>query len=107
MGRDWSKEVMSGVHAHPSMNHLHVHVMSVDRYSECLKHRKHYNSFATAFFVPVEDFPLAKDDVRRSAGEQGYLKMDFKCWRCGRVFGNQFAKLKEHLKEEFEEWRRL
>jgi len=106
VGRDWEKEVQVGVHARPSMNHLHVHVLSVDRYSECLKHRKHYNSFATRFFVPVEDFPLAEGDVRRHPGREGYLESDMRCWRCGRDFGNKFARLKEHLKEEFEEWKR-
>ncbi|KAH0346042.1 HIT-like protein, partial [Aureobasidium melanogenum] len=29
-GRDWMKEIITGVHAVPSMNHLHVHVMSRD-----------------------------------------------------------------------------
>jgi len=105
-GRDWEREVMAGVHAHPSMAHLHVHVMSVDRFSECLKHRKHYNSFATAFFVPIEDFPLREDDVRRHPGREGYLNSDFKCWKCGKNFGNKFSKLKTHLAEEFEVWKR-
>ncbi len=95
---------MCGIHAHPSMNHLHIHVLSVDRYSECLRHRKHYNSFATPFFVPIDDFPLAKDDVRRHPGRQGYLDWDFKCWRCGREYGRSFTKLKAHLEEEFEKW---
>lgn len=106
-GRDWEQEIMCGVHAYPSMNHLHIHVMSVDRFSERLKHRKHYNSFSTPFFVNIDDFPLAKDDVRRHPGRQGYLQRDFICWRCGRDFGNQFAKLKTHLEEEFNEWKRL
>lgn len=106
VGRDWEKEVMVGVHAHPSMNHLHVHVLSRDRYSECLRHRKHYNSFATRFFVPLEDFPLSEDDVRRHPGREGYLGSDLVCWRCGKGFGNRFARLKEHLKVEFEEWKR-
>ncbi|RAL14922.1 DNA 5'-adenosine monophosphate hydrolase [Aspergillus homomorphus CBS 101889] len=106
-GRDWAREIMCGIHAHPSMNHLHVHVISVDRYSARLKHRKHYNSFSTPFFVPMEDFPLADDDPRRRPDEQGYLRRDFVCWRCGRDFGNRFAELKVHLAEEFEAWRRL
>jgi len=104
-GRDWEKDVMSGIHAHPSMNHLHIHVMSVDRYSDCLKHRKHYNSFTTPFFIDVTDFPLAKDDVRRHPGREGYLDADLKCWRCGRNFGHKFAPLKRHLEEEFEKWK--
>lgn len=106
-GRDWEKEIVVGVHAVPSMNHLHVHVLSVDRYSDRLKHRKHYNSFSTPFFVPIEDFPLAEDDVRRNPTGEGYLKRDFICWRCGKIFGNRFAELKQHLEQEFREWKKL
>lgn len=106
-GRDWDKEIMCGVHAHPSMNHLHVHIISVDRHSERLKHRKHYNSFSTPFFVSIEDFPLARDDPRRHPRREGYLRRDFVCWRCGNNFGNRFAELKKHLEEEFEDWKRL
>ena len=106
VGRDWMRDVRVGIHAHPSMNHLHVHVISVDRHSVCLKHRKHYNSFATPFFVDLDDFPLKEDDVRRHPTKEGYLHSDMKCWRCGRNFENRFAKLKEHLEMEFEEWKR-
>ncbi|KAJ5497264.1 Aprataxin-like protein [Penicillium fimorum] len=106
-GRDWEQEIVVGVHAVPSMNHLHVHVLSVDRYSERLKHRKHYNSFSTPFFVPIEDFPLAEDDARRNPAKEGYLKRDFTCWRCGKGFGNRFAELKQHLEQEFKEWKKL
>ena len=105
-GRDWSKDVMSGVHAHPSMNNLHVHVISVDRESDRMRHRKHYNSFATPFFVPLEDFPLDLDDKRRHPGREGYLDSDLKCWKCGKNFRNKFSRLKEHLTEEFELWRK-
>ncbi|KAJ5943406.1 hypothetical protein N7516_003574 [Penicillium verrucosum] len=106
-GRDWERDIVVGVHAVPSMNHLHVHILSVDRYSDRLKHRKHYNSFSTPFFVPIEDFPLAEDDVRRDPTKQGYLKRDFTCWRCSRGFGNRFAELKQHLEQEFKEWKKL
>ncbi|KAJ5690588.1 Aprataxin-like protein [Penicillium macrosclerotiorum] len=106
-GRDWDKEIMCGVHAVPSMNHLHVHVIAVDRYSDRLKHRKHYNSFSTPFFVPIEDFPLAPEDVRRHPTREGYLKRDFECWRCGKSFGNRFVELKKHLEQEFKEWKKL
>ena len=105
-GRDWAAELMVGVHAHPSMGHLHVHIISKDRHSESLRHRKHYNSFSTPFFVPLSDFPLAEDDVRRHPGREGYLKEDFICWRCDRSFGDKFTKLKHHLEREFEEWKK-
>ena len=106
-GRNWSKEIVIGVHAHPSMNHLHIHILSVDRVSDCMRHRKHYNSFATPFFVPIEDFPLDANDKRRHPGREGYLNSDLRCWRCKQNFGNKFARLKDHLAEEFETWKRL
>lgn len=102
-GRDWEKEVMVGIHSGPSMNHLHVHVLSVDRFSECMRHRKHYNSFATNFFVKLDEFPMSEEEMRRRTT---LLKEDMRCWRCGENFGNKFTKLKEHLSEEFEAWRR-
>jgi len=105
-GRDWENDVISGIHCSPSMNHLHIHVLSVDRVNDCMKHRKHYNSFATPFLVDVEDFPLATNDVRRHPGRQGYLDSDLRCWRCGKDFGNKFGRLKQHLAEEFEEWKK-
>ncbi|KAL9126105.1 MAG: hypothetical protein Q9217_004792 [Psora testacea] len=104
-GRDWERDIISGIHTCPSMSHLHIHVLSVDRYSECMRHRKHYNSFATPFLIDVEDFPLEKDDPRRHPGREGYLERDLICWRCGKGFGRSFAKLKEHLEREFESWR--
>ncbi|ETI21608.1 hypothetical protein G647_07955 [Cladophialophora carrionii CBS 160.54] len=106
-GRDFSQEFKVGVHAHPSMNHLHVHIISRDMYSERLKHQKHYNSFNTDFFIPLGDFPLAKGDPRRQTSYQNAnLKKDYKCWRCGRSFANKFTALKAHLQEEFIAWRK-
>lgn len=105
-GRRWEDEVLSGIHAHPSMNHLHVHVLSRDMFSESMKHRKHYNSFNTSFLIDVADFPLAEDDPRRHPTRQGYLQKELVCWRCGKSFGEKFKALKEHLAEEFESWKR-
>ncbi|KAL8949305.1 MAG: hypothetical protein Q9222_004577 [Ikaeria aurantiellina] len=104
-GRDWDKDIIAGVHTHPSMAHLHIHILSVDRYNECMRHRKHYNSFATPFLVDVEDFPLSKEDMRFRLKER-FLERDLVCWKCGKNFGNQFAKLKHHLEGEFEEWKK-
>jgi aprataxin len=104
--RNWRLDVNAGIHAHPSMNHLHIHIISSDMHSPAMKHRKHYNSFNTDFFVPIEDFPLADDDARRHPGREGFLKNDLRCWKCNMNFGNQFARLKEHLETEWEAWRR-
>ncbi|KAM3512832.1 hypothetical protein MY11210_003537 [Beauveria gryllotalpidicola] len=105
-GRDWAAEVICGVHAVPSMSHVHVHVLSRDMHSHKMRHRKHYNSFATPFLVDIDDFPLADDDPRRDTRREGYLNWDLRCWRCERNFGNKFAQLKEHLEQEFDEWKR-
>ncbi|KAI1206294.1 HIT-like protein [Annulohypoxylon truncatum] len=105
-GRDWESELLVGVHAHPSMNDLHVHVLSPDMISSCMRHRKHYNSFNTPFLIDVADFPLAEDDPRRHPGRAGFINKDLVCWRCGRDFGNRFKQLKDHLEEEFEEWKK-
>ncbi len=43
----------SGFHSLPSMHHLHLHVISFDHDSPCLKTKKHWNSFTHEdFFVP-------------------------------------------------------
>lgn len=102
-GRDWGKEIMSGTHANPSMNHMHIHVLSRELYSERLKHRNHYQSFTTDFFIRMDEYPLVKSDPRR---EYKHFPADMLCWRCGRNFGNRMARLKEHLEEEFEEWKK-
>jgi len=104
-GRDWEEQIIAGIHSGPSMNHLHIHVLTVDRFSECMKHRKHYNSFATPFFVRLDEFPLAADDIRRQPDRGRYLHADFVCWRCQKNFGNRFSKLKAHLDEEFDQWK--
>lgn len=101
-GRDWSKEIIAGVHTHPSMNHFHIHVLSRDMHSPCMKHKKHYLSFTTSFLVGLEDFPLEEGSVRFHPG--AWPSWDMRCWRCGKNFGNKFAQLKEHLEGEFEQW---
>ncbi|OLL23478.1 Aprataxin-like protein [Neolecta irregularis DAH-3] len=103
--RSWNEEIRVGTHAIPSMSHLHIHIISKDMHSESLKNKKHYNSFNTPFFIPLDDFPLEKDDERRKPTEMGYLNKDFVCWRCGKNYGKRFVELKRHLEEEFNKWR--
>lgn len=103
-GRDWSEDIKVGVHAHPSMRHLHIHILSRDMLSPCMKHAKHYLSFNSPFFVELERFPL---DDQAEGDREGWLKGEMKCWRCGRGFGRRFRELKEHLLVEGEEWKRL
>ena len=102
-GRDWASEVMTGTHSNPSMAQLHIHVISKDLHSECLKKTNHYLSFTTDFFIRMDEYPLADDDRRRHYGR---FPPDMLCWRCGRGFGNKMARLKEHLEEEFDKWKK-
>lgn len=102
-GRDWSKEVITGIHANPSMNHVHIHVLSRDMVSECMKKRNHYLSFTTDFLVGLDQFPLAKIDHRR---HYSHFPEDMICWRCGKNFGNKMARLKDHLEDELEKWKK-
>ena len=43
--------IKAGVHSIPSLNTLHLHVITQDFQSSRLKHKQHYNSFTTQFFV--------------------------------------------------------
>jgi len=104
-GRDWLADIKAGVHTHPSMNHLHIHILSQDMQSPWLRHKKHYLSFNTTFFVEMHEFPLEKESKRFHPG--GWSSWEMTCWRCGTGFGNKFAKLKEHLADEFEAWKKI
>jgi aprataxin len=103
-GRDWSKDIVTGVHTHPSMNYLHIHIFSRDMHSDWMRHKKHYLSFNSSFLVRLDEFPLEEGSERFHPGD--WPSWDMKCWRCGRNFKNRFAELKRHLDEEFEEWKR-
>lgn len=46
-----NKTFQIGYHAEPSMSRLHLHVISDDMNSDCLKNKKHWNSFTTNFFL--------------------------------------------------------
>ncbi|KAF1815719.1 HIT-like protein [Eremomyces bilateralis CBS 781.70] len=105
-GRDWESEILVGVHAHPSLYNVHIHILTPDRFSEKMKHKKHYNSFQTRFLVGLDEFPLPEDQ-REGQGRGRYLKGDLECWRCKKKFGSHFAELKRHLEEEYEDWRQL
>jgi aprataxin len=103
-GRDWLADIKVGVHTHPSMNHMHIHVISRDMHSPCMKHKKHYLSFNSSFLVSIDDFPLEKGSERYHPGN--WPNWDMRCWRCEQSFGNKFAPLKRHIEDEFEQWKK-
>jgi len=99
---DWESNVLIGIHAQPSMEHLHIHVLSRDLHSDCMQERTNYTSFTTPFFVPLEDLPLGEDEIasRLSAIRQRVMT----CRRCDETF-TSFASLKTHLSLEFDRWK--
>ncbi|CBX96539.1 hypothetical protein LEMA_P108040.1 [Plenodomus lingam JN3] len=103
-GRNWQSDIVSGVHTHPSMNHLHIHIISRDMHSPWLKHKKHYLSFNSSFLVQIKEFPLPEGSERFHPGN--WPSWNMKCWRCGEDFRNKFTALKVHLDDEFEDWRK-
>lgn len=124
--------IRAGVHSIPSLNNLHIHVITQDFHLTCMKHKKHYNSFTTAFFVPFGDLEpsshvnnrdfLAHEDeydsqsaddndgpVSVAVHERDPKKLEaliktspLECTTCGKSFGNKFQDLKKHLEREFE-----
>ncbi|KZP20762.1 HIT-like protein [Athelia psychrophila] len=109
-GYEW--DIWTGFHAVPSMEHLHLHVLSADLCSPSMRHKKHYNSFhpTRGFFLPLEDvrgwfdaepsYLETMRELKKSAYEP-LLKEDLACWRCGAAMKNM-PTLKAHLQEEWE-----
>jgi aprataxin len=92
--------VRMGFHAVPSCTQLHMHVISQDFDSARLKHKKHWNSFTTKFFVGYERFVehLERNnriDFDKHACE-ALLSADMHCHRCGIALKNM-PTLKAHL----------
>ncbi|XP_034251095.1 aprataxin [Thrips palmi] len=90
-----------GYHAEPSMNHLHLHLISDDFCSECLKTKKHYNSFTTDHFVDslklIESVKKTGKAITVSHAEaEKLLKKSLVCFKCGEEISNM-PKLKQHL----------
>jgi len=56
-----------GYHASPSLEPLHLHLISGDFDSPCLKHKKHWNSFQPPFFVSPVDIEAALNNQAASS----------------------------------------
>jgi len=109
-------KIWTGFHSVPSMDHLHLHVISSDLCSESLKNKKHYNSFhpSLGFFLHLDDvlswFDLAEDEFRERASLQPrkyeiLLKRDLRSWRTKEMF-RTIPLLKSALQEEWEREKR-
>ncbi|CAH1372513.1 hypothetical protein MTP99_014003 [Tenebrio molitor] len=90
-----------GYHAEASMTQLHLHVISDDMNSDCLKTKKHWNSFTTEFFVKSQDVRknLEKDGKIRLLTTEDCKKCmetPLKCHRCD-VKPKNMPALKKHI----------
>jgi aprataxin len=95
-------DMMIGYHAIPSMRRLHFHIISRDLVSDCIKNKKHYNSFATDFFLPCDKVLTELESKGKVTIDktkyENLLKNDLKCHRCKSSQKN-IPKLKEHLEQ--------
>ncbi|KAJ7709962.1 HIT-like domain-containing protein [Mycena rosella] len=104
--------IWTGFHGAPSMDHLHLHVLSDDLCSDRMKNKKHYNSFhpKLGFFLDIDEVlswfdadpsyysTMAKLDAKHY---ELMLKEDLSCWRCNAHMKN-IPTLKTHLQEEWD-----
>ncbi|KIY50868.1 hypothetical protein FISHEDRAFT_20919, partial [Fistulina hepatica ATCC 64428] len=103
--------VWCGFHSAPSIDHLHLHVISADLCSDRMKNKKHYNSFhpKLGFFLDIDDVlswfdaepsyfeSVSNIDVVRA---EKLLKGPLECFYCNVEFKN-IPILKAHLQEEW------
>ncbi|TFY55641.1 hypothetical protein EVJ58_g8119 [Rhodofomes roseus] len=105
-------DVWMGFHAVPSMEHIHLHVLSADLCSPAMKNKKHYNSFhpARGFFIPLSDVQewveaepsyFAMISQLKPSHYEPLLKEPLDCWRCNKDF-KAMPLLKSHLQEEWD-----
>ncbi|KAG9480501.1 hypothetical protein GDO78_012129 [Eleutherodactylus coqui] len=90
-----------GYHAIPSMSHIHLHVISQDFDSPCLKNKKHWNSFTTDYFLDskaVMDMVKLNGKVTVKDGVSDLLKSSLRCHVC-KLQQATIPQLKEHLKK--------
>ncbi|XP_030584887.1 aprataxin isoform X3 [Archocentrus centrarchus] len=93
----------TGYHAIPSMSHVHLHVISQDFDSPCLKNKKHWNSFTTDYFIESMDVVQMLETNGKVAVKEGaseLLKLPLRCHMCHKELPTIPA-LKEHLKSHF------
>ncbi|KZS99263.1 hypothetical protein SISNIDRAFT_448138 [Sistotremastrum niveocremeum HHB9708] len=105
-------DVWMGFHAVPSLEHLHLHVISSDLCAPALKNKKHYNSFHSklGFFLHLNDvlewFDATESHFKTMAKlekskYEPLLKDDLVCHRCYERQKN-IPTLKTHLQSHFD-----
>ncbi|KAL6752629.1 hypothetical protein V8C86DRAFT_2750946 [Haematococcus lacustris] len=86
------------------MRQLHLHVISQDLQGAALKTREHYQSFATSFFVSLDqvEHELRTEGCVRVDPEaaSAALKAELRCHRCGVGHHERltFPQMQQHLR---------
>ncbi|KAI0064664.1 hypothetical protein BV25DRAFT_1852604 [Artomyces pyxidatus] len=104
--------VWTGFHAVPSLEHVHLHVISADLCAPALKNKKHYNSFhpKLGYFLHLDTVlewfdaePSYYDSMSqlKKSRYEPLVKEDLVCFHCARVMHNM-PTLKAHLQEEWD-----
>ncbi|CAH1799026.1 unnamed protein product, partial [Owenia fusiformis] len=89
-----------GYHCIPSMSHIHLHVISQDFNSPCLKNKKHWNTFTTEYFIDSKDVIKEVKEkgcfIRDKSKYEAILKQPLRCHVCEQIFPTIPA-LKTHI----------
>ncbi|XP_057815325.2 transcription factor bHLH140 [Cryptomeria japonica] len=87
-----------GYHSVPSMQQLHLHVISQDFDSVYLKNKKHWNSFTTKFFRDSVDVLEEVEKFGRAEiiYDKDILSKELRCHRCRSAHPN-IPRLKSHI----------
>jgi len=95
--------IRAGFHAVPSLTQLHLHIISQDFDSECMKNKKHWNSFThPQFFVPIQHVIASLKSgnqikIDTHEAEERWLNSPLKCHRCD-LHVKTLPGLKTHIK---------
>ncbi|XP_062937890.1 aprataxin isoform X4 [Cynocephalus volans] len=92
-----------GYHAVPSMSHVHLHVISQDFDSPCLKNKKHWNSFNTEYFLESQAVIKMVKEAGRVTVQDGMselLKLPLRCHECQQLLPS-IPQLKDHLRKHW------
>lgn len=95
-----------GFHSIPSLNRLHMHLVSNDFASPFMHTKQHYLSFNSNFFLPPSEViaMLERDGIVNINREekQQMLKGSLRCNLCDETF-DKWSKLKAHREKEHAE----
>jgi len=100
--QDSSLKFRVGFHAIPTLRQLHMHIISQDFDSDCLKNKKHWNSFTTKFFIDIDvAIKMLKENANIKFDEvlyERYLQQPLRCHICHNEF-KFIPQLKLHIRE--------